>query len=142
MMPKKLIRKAIFLLTLVIIGASTCVYAGSAVEWKILNTVHLESAPLDMAASPDGKRIFVLTKSGQVLIYSTRGAIIDKIDVGKNYDRIETSPRGEHLVLSSSKNSTLEFIFLDFIRHIDTTGSPFKGNKDAPVVITVFDDFQ
>jgi hypothetical protein len=46
------------------------------------------------------------------------------------------------LFLSSHKNKTVKIILLDFILDISIAGSPYKGPDTAPVVITVFSDFQ
>ena len=41
-----------------------------------------------------------------------------------------------------AKNKTIEEISLDFVYEIDVSGSPFQGRIDAPVVVTVFNDYQ
>lgn len=130
------------LLIVSVIGSITVCYAASSVDWSVLKTLQLEVVPMDMAVSRDGKRIFVLTEQGQILIYSPAGSVIDKIDVGNSFDHIKVGPGGERLILSSRKNKSIRFIMLDYIQNISITGSPFKGPKDAPVVVAVFDDFQ
>lgn len=111
-------------------------------EWNIHKTLKLDTQPLDIAVSKNGNSIFVLTKSGKILIYSPEGQLKDKIDVGSHVDQIKSGPSEEWLFLSSRKNKTVEILHVDFIQHIDITGSPFKGAENAPVVITVFSDFQ
>jgi hypothetical protein len=51
-------------------------------------------------------------------------------------------PKEDLLLLKSRKNRTVEILVLDFIQKINTSGSPFKGPKDAPVEIAVFSDFE
>jgi len=102
----------------------------------------LDTQPLDIAVSQNGNSIFVLTESGKILIYSSDGNLKDKIDVGKHVDQIKLGPGEEWLFLSSLKNKTIEILHIDFIQHIDISGSPFKGSENAPVVIAVFSDFQ
>jgi hypothetical protein len=58
------------------------------VEWNIVQTLKLEAPPLDMAVSPDGRRIYVLVEGGSVLIYSSRGILKEKIQVGNQVDQI------------------------------------------------------
>ena len=112
------------------------------VEWDIVQTLKLDAPPLDMAVSPDGRRIYVLVDGGNVLIYSNRGILKEKIQVGHQVDQINLGPKGEYLFVSSRQNKTLEIVALNFIYELNITGSPFKGTREAPVVITVFSDFQ
>jgi hypothetical protein len=114
----------------------------ASVEWNIHKTLKLDTQPLDVAVSQNGNLIFVLTKSGKILIYSPDGNLKDKIDVGTHVDQIESGPGEEWLFLSSRKNKTVEILHIDFIQHIDISGSPFKGSGNAPVAIVVFSDFQ
>ena len=125
---------------LIIMGLST---QGTAfVEWNIHKTLKLDTPPLDMAVSKNGNLIFVLTRSGKILIYSSDGKLKDKIEVGNHIDQIRSGPGEEWLFLSSRKNKTVEILHVDFIQHIDISGSPFKGVENAPVAIAVFSDFQ
>ena len=141
MKPKKI--KLILLLTMaIVLGAFTNSFASDSVEWNVYKTLKLEESPIDVALSPDGRRIFVLNDQGEIVIYSSAGKIEAKIDVGKHVDQLKLGPRGDSLILSSSKNKTVEIVTLDFIQNINVSGSPFKGPADAPVVIAVFDDFQ
>jgi hypothetical protein len=112
------------------------------VEWKVLKSLDLKAAPLDVAPSMDGQRLFVLT-AGEILVYSIpEGKIIDHIPVDKEFDRIVAVPRGDTLSISSSKKKMLQVIMLESIYKIDVSGLPFKGPKDAPVTIAVYDDYQ
>jgi DNA-binding beta-propeller fold protein YncE len=116
---------------------------GSAtVEWEVLNTLKLEAPPLDMAISPDGKLVFVLTDEGNIYIYEVNGRLKDKIEVGETIDQIKLDPEGMLLFATSRQNKTVKVIELDFIKQISTKGSPYKGLEDAPVVIADFSDFQ
>lgn len=116
--------------------------AMATVDWNIEKTIQTGEAPLDVATTADGKMTFVLTKGGSVLIYNQDGSLKDTIQVGKKNNRIEVSAKGERLFLSNEKNKTLQIISLAFTVEIDIAGSPFKGNKNAPVTIAVFSDFQ
>ena len=111
-------------------------------EWEIKSELKLDSQPLDVAVPSRGNSFFVLTRSGKILIYSFNGQLKDKIDVGKDVDQIKAGPSDEWLFLSSRKNKTVEIIHIDLIQHIDISGSPFRGSKNAPIVIAVFSDFQ
>jgi len=112
------------------------------VEWNTHKTLKLDTQPLDVAVSKSGNLIFVLTKSGKILIYSSDGKLKDKINVGNHVDQIKSGPREEWLFLSSRKNKTVEILHVDFIQDINISGSPFKGVENAPIAIAVFSDFQ
>ncbi|MEJ2233831.1 MAG: hypothetical protein P8X67_07895, partial [Syntrophobacterales bacterium] len=66
----------------------------------------------------------------------------DTISVGKSIEGIKVGPREDVLLLTSGQDKTVQLILLDFIQEINVSGSPFKGNSDAPVAIATFNDFQ
>ena len=135
--------KLVLLLTLTIVmGALTSSFASDNVEMNVYKTLQLEETPIDVAISPDGRRIFVLTDRGEIVVYSSAAKIEAKLDVGQHVDQIKLGPRGDTLILKSGKNKTVQIVSVDFIQKINTSGSPFKGPEDAPVVIALFDDFQ
>ena len=119
-----------------------CSTSSAEVEWEIQQTLKLNSAPLDVAVSVDGKRLFVLTDKGTVVIFSSNGTEHDRINVGDHVDKIDAGPAKDLLFLKSRKNKTVEVVTLDFVQDINVIGSPFKGPADAPVVIAVFTDFE
>jgi DNA-binding beta-propeller fold protein YncE len=116
--------------------------AGAKVEWRIENTLKTGQPPLDVAVSSNGQSFFVLTADGSILIYDSNGKLEDTIKVGSHIDQIRVGPGGEQLFATSRQNQTVEVIALNFIREINVIGSPSKGRTDAPVIITVFSDFQ
>jgi hypothetical protein len=135
--------KSITVLTLVVVLAAFANgLAAGTVEWNVHKTMQIEAKPIDVAITPDGRRIFVLTEQGEVLIYSSTTKMEAKIDVGQHVDQLKLGPRGDTIILTSGENKTVQIITLDFIQKVDTTGAPFKGPESAPVVIAVFDDFQ
>jgi len=116
--------------------------SATTVEWQVQQTLTLDAAPLDMAVSPDGRYIYVLAADGAIFIYAADGTLLDTIALGQPVDRFQIDPSGERLLVTNRNNKTLQVIALEFIRRINTSGSPFKGPADAPVVIAVFSDFQ
>ena len=130
------------LIIALVLGSITMSYAGASVEWNVQKKLQLESAPIDVDVSPDGKKLFVLTDQGNILIYLSAGQLIDKIDVGNQFDHIKVAPKGDQLILNSRKNKSVQIIALDFIKDINVSGSPFKGSENAAVVVAVFDDFE
>jgi hypothetical protein len=112
------------------------------VEWDIKNVLKLDAQPLDVAVPNNGNSIFILSQSGKILIYSFDGQLKDEIDVGHHVDQIKAGPNDEWLFLSSRENKTVEILHIDFVQHIDISGSPSRGPENAPIVIAVFSDFQ
>jgi DNA-binding beta-propeller fold protein YncE len=135
-------KKTIFVLTVLILLGSITMSHAAGVEWDVAQTLQLKSEPIDVAVSPDGRRIFVLNDLGQILIYASAGSFLDKIEVGKQFDHITVSPKGDQLILNSRKKKSVQVITLDFIQDINVSGSPFKGSEGAPVVVAIFDDFE
>lgn len=131
-----------FLVLITLLFLATPFQAGAKVEWKIENTLQTGQPPIDVAISANGQSIFVLTAEGKILIYDSSGKLDDTINVGTHIDQIRVGPGGEQLFATSRQNQTVEVIALNFIRKINIMGSPSKGRMDAPVILTVFSDFQ
>ena len=111
-------------------------------EWRIIKDLDLNTAPIDVASSADGKWLFILTP-GEILLYSfPEGKITDRIPVDKDFDRIASLPRPDLLTISSSTKKALQIIVLEAVYKIEVTGLPFKGPPEAAVTIAVFDDYQ
>jgi hypothetical protein len=134
-------KKGICLLAVLIV-AVLAVNSHALVEWDIREILKTDEPPVDVVVSRNGKWIYILTAPGDVLIYTPDGKLRDKIGVGKHIDQITIGPSEDLLLLKSRKQQTVQIMILDFIREISTSGSPFKGPADAPVVIAVFSDFQ
>ena len=136
-------RKWIMVLVLLITpGAFVGALASDNLEWDVFQTLDLDASPIDVAVTYDGRKLFILTDQGEILVYSSSKKPDARINVGKHVDQIKLGPRGDTLILSSGKNKTVQMITIDFIQTINTAGSPFKGQENASVVIAVFDDFQ
>jgi hypothetical protein len=116
--------------------------ASAEVEWAVKQTLDLKTTPVDVAVSPDWQKLFILTESGDIQIYSGNGVLIDTITVGTHVDKITVGPQGSVLILKSSQDKKIQIVTLDFIQNINVAGSPYKGADDAPVVIAVFSDFE
>ncbi|MEJ2102017.1 MAG: hypothetical protein P8X68_18895 [Desulfobacterales bacterium] len=128
--------------SVIVLGAISGSPASDKVEWNVYRTLQLDKTPIDMVISPDGRRIFVLTNQGEILVYSSTTNLEATLKVGKQVDQIKLGPGEDTLILKSSKNKTVQLVGLDFIHNINVSGAPFKGPEDAAVVIAVFDDFQ
>lgn len=115
--------------------------AFASVEWSMKRELKLEAAPLDMTSSPDGKLIYLLVP-GRILIYSVpENRIIESMPVDKSADRL-ISGKDNSFVVSSSADKKLKIYQLETREKIDTSGRPYIGQKDAPVTVAVFSDYQ
>ncbi len=130
---------------IVLLAASLFLAAVRPLEAKVYHSVDktytADVTPIDLAVSGDGNYTFVLGPNGKVVIYSMKGEK-EEITVGKEFDRISASATGDKIWLSSQKSKKVEAVFVDFIKTINTEGSPFLGEEKAPVIITAFSDFQ
>ena len=134
-------RFAVFLVTLFLLF-TWLASSPATVEWDVAGTLNLKEEARDAAMSLNGKWIFVLTEKGEILIYSLDGKLKDTISVGKSVEGIKVGPREDVLLLTSGKAKTVQIITLDFIQMINVSGSPYKGNADAPVAVATFNDFE
>lgn len=114
----------------------------ATLEWELLRSLKLEAAPLDVAISPDGKSVYILTQNGDIQVYDLDGRLKDKIEIREPVDQIRLGPSGDQLFVTDRQNKTVKVIKLDFIQQITINGSPFKGSEDAPVMIADFSDFE
>jgi DNA-binding beta-propeller fold protein YncE len=142
-MPRTQTKTIVLLTALIILLFFAGGYASETVEMQIHRTLEIDAEPVDVSLSPDGKRLFVLTDKGDLLIYSSStGKLADKIEVGQQVDQITVGPKGDVLILKSRQNKTVQVITLDFIQKINVSGSPFKGSENAVVAVAVFNDFE
>jgi hypothetical protein len=135
-------RYAALLIVPVILLAIIVAESSASVEWTPGKVFKLEKSPIDAAFSTNGRWVFVLTDDGNVLVYSAEGKLADTIAVGTDVDGIRAGREEQSLFLISRQKKTVEEIVLNFTYDIDISGSPFKGKAAAPVVITVFNDYQ
>ena len=125
----------IFLLTVV-------TAAQADVDARVVCTLQLKTAPLDMAIPGKGRYIYVLTSDAQLKIFKKDGKLRDTLAVDPGVDRIKPGPREDQLFLINSASNQIQVLNLDFIHEIPVDGSPTKGSADAAVKVTIFTDFQ
>ena len=139
---KEVMRTLVKLLLATLLVLATSVGVIAEVEWTIVKSLSLDSPPRDVTVTLDGQTLYILTDKGDILVYGNNGELKDTISIGPHADNLRIGQNGEVLFVISRKNKTVETVQLDFIRHINTAGSPFLGPENAPVVIAVFSDFQ
>jgi len=131
-------RIMVFLLGLVL--TTSLVYA--EVEKNLVKSQPLGRAPLDIAQSVSDGRLFVLLDDGVVQIFSADGQKQERIQIDKNVTTMTVSPDGQRLYLGNAKSNELQFYDLSYVQQLPVNNSAVKGAKNAPVTITLFDDFQ
>lgn len=114
----------------------------AAVYHTIKKRLKLESTPIDIKMSRDGSWLYVLTKDGDLRVYSYQGNFVGKFEVGKSFDQIEPGMTDEEVYLKSKKEKTIQVIDVTIRHDIKTKNSPFKGSADAPVTIVEYTDFE
>lgn len=113
----------------------------ASIDVKTLKSMPLSATPLDVAATADGKRIYVLTDTGAVQVYTVSGQLLGEFQVGTDVTGIV--PQGpEYLILEKPGSKELTLISLEMSEDINVSNAPSLGPDDAPVTIVVFDDFE
>ncbi len=134
-------------LLLLSLSGSTAIAAADAtdaakVQLQVESKWELPAKPLDIVYSLDGKKVFILTNKSQVLVYQSSGELLGTIGLSAGVSAIDIAPRGERLYLINEKDNSFTDIAVDFIVKVDTAGSPFLGNVNAPINLVVFTDFE
>ncbi len=123
-------------------GATNVEGSSQNLEWKIQQQWQLPDSPLDVVHSLDGKYVFILTQNHKVLIYTSQGKLEGTVPVDEGVNAIDIAPRAEMLYLIDSTKKKFSTLSIDFVRDINTAGSPSRGPADAPVTIALFTDFE
>lgn len=132
----------ILMLSALLLPSPAFSQADPDIEMNVVQTLRLDAKPLDIAISLNGRRVFALTDTGSLLIYSPDGRLAGRVQVGEGTDIIKATPRDDVLLLGNSREKTLRVITLDMIQEIDTIGLPARGPSDAPFQVVVFSDFE
>ena len=139
---KKTARKFGIFLFVIISWVSVPQFIYAEIDTTLIKQTNLDVQPLDIAASADGKMIYVLAR-GEILLYSIdEGKVSNRIPIDKDFDKLTYAAKDNVLILTSSSSKTLKIIQVDFIYNIALDGLPFKGPANARVTIAVFDDYQ
>jgi len=117
-------------------------FSYAEIDTTLIKQTNLDVQPLDIAASVDGKMIYVLAR-GEILVYSIdEGKVSNRIPIDKDFDKLTYAAKNNVLILTSSSSKTLKIFQVDFIYNIALDGLPFKGPANAAVTIAVFNDYQ
>ena len=113
----------------------------AAVELGGKRALDVGTGAVDVVATPDGQKIYVLTQSGELKILNGAGKLNGSVSVGEGYTSVQPMGRGQQVMLFGPKVGAT-VVSLDFIQTIDVAGLAVRGKPDAPVTIAVFSDFQ
>lgn len=131
----------------IMIIASSCLLmlTGEALadlEWRVEKPYTLTAGVRDVVEAPDGKRLYVLTEQGAVLVLDQKGQVEATIPGPFTADRLSVGKDGKKLYLGGMGEKSLQVVSLVDRYQIDVAGSPFKGDAAAAVTVVVFSDFQ
>ncbi len=132
--------RRIMILLLGLILISSLAYA--ELQKNLVKRQPLGKAPLDIAQSVSDGRLFVLLEGGNVQVLSADGQPQERFKVSGDISSLEVTPDGQRLYLGNTKNNELQIFELSYVQQLPVNNSAVKGAADAPVTITVFDDFQ
>jgi protein-disulfide isomerase len=103
-------------------------------------SVRLPKAALDVAATADGSRLFVLLKGGEVQVLTPTGEILERLEVAADAERLAASPEGDRIYLTVGQELRMVEVANQY--DLPILNSPAKGAANAAVTLTVFSDFQ
>jgi protein-disulfide isomerase len=112
------------------------------IEAEILKSVALEESPRDVAVSLDGAKAYVLTSNYIYVFNTVNFELVDRIPVKGTYSNISISPDGGSLYLTDSTAKLLSIMQITERVSVEIGQSPIIGNKNAPVHIIAFLDYQ
>ncbi len=147
---KQLVIKTFFLLAIILglPGYSLAILPESEgghhkqIRWQYDPSWEIDAEILDMVHSLDGKHVFFLTGNKQIQIFTAKGELVGVMPVDAGITHIDISPVGDKLYLFNNNKKSFSTASIVFQQTIDTTGAPMKGDKDAPISIVIFTDFQ
>jgi DNA-binding beta-propeller fold protein YncE len=116
--------------------------ARAAADVEVTRSLTTGARPIDVAASVDGRSVFVLTEDGVLSVYTPDGVLTETFQLGKDAERIAVAPDGERVYVTFRQGKRVDVVQIDYVRDINLTGAPSKGPAQAPVTIAVFSDFQ
>lgn len=114
----------------------------TSIEWQLEQNWKTKAKPLDMVHSLDHKKVFILGNDQQVHVHEAGGRLLGSIPVPAGTTGIDIEPRGNRLYLINDREQTFTSLSVAVVAAIDPGNSPFMGRADAPVVVTVFTDFE
>jgi protein-disulfide isomerase len=116
--------------------------AFAELERSVIRSQPLDGVPLSISQSVKDGRLFVLLKGGEVQILDAGGRKQESFQVGPDITTIAASADSQLLYLGNGRSQQLQLMRLAMVYPLPDNDSASKGPADAPVTITLFDDFQ
>ncbi|MBW2451368.1 MAG: thioredoxin domain-containing protein [Deltaproteobacteria bacterium] len=110
-------------------------------EWSVLASKEFTSAPVDIAFSASDGQIIVLLENGEIQILGPNIQMQNRFTV-PGATTLTLTPDGQRLLVGNQQTNQLQIIELAHVYTLPVGSSPVKGPRNAPVTLTVFDDFQ
>lgn len=111
------------------------------IDWRMIKEINLNDHPIDIAISPDGSFIFILTANAVLVYGRVDDKIVNRIPVDKGFDKISFSKASNEFILTSTTSKTLNILKILPVSQINIDGLPYSGPENAPVTLIVFDDY-
>ncbi len=128
-------------LVLISLCLSIMVISASAEgQWSVQNTQVLSGDPLAVELCPVDQRLFVLLAGGTVRVFSPEGVQVEQFEVAPGAVDLTVSADCQQISVLDKQGRKLTQHAYQYLLPVEH--SPIKGDVNAPVTITVFDDFQ
>lgn len=114
--------------------------ATAAMQVEEVQSLRLPKAVLDVAATVDGSKVFVLLKDGEVQMLAPGGDLLERFSVPAEATQLSVSAEGDRVYVTVGQEVKVLEVSSRF--DLPALNSPVKGVADAPVTLTVFSDFQ
>lgn len=114
----------------------------AALEWSVDPAISLDEDAIDSAETADGSKLFVLTKSGKILVLDSSGQVRLTHNGPFKAESLSVSNDGKRIFLAGKGQKNLQVVSLIDRFNIPIGNSPVKGDIAAAVTVAVFSDFQ
>ena len=130
----------IFSVLMLVLCISTTAF--SKIEWEVLDNISLRCEPTDIAISDDGATAYILCENSIKLFSMRENKVSDSIPLKGDFSNIALSPDGKKLFLTDSDKKQISVIQVSQVYDIEIGKSPIIGDKNAPVTVFAFLDYQ
>ena len=127
---------------MVLAGLAAPAQSVTGVDWQVLGNIDVDAEIRDMAISPEGRWIYVLTADSEIRIYTSGGKLKGAMPIDPGYTRIKAGPRDDILLVTNNNAKRVQLVSVNPIIDFNLKDTPAKGPASAPVTITVFSDFE
>ena len=116
--------------------------AFAKVEWEVLDKISVKCEPEDIAISKDGSTVYILCEDSVKLFSMRENRMTSSIPIKGDFSDMALSPDGKKLLLSEKDKKQISVIQISEIYDIPIGKTPIIGDKNAPVTVFAFIDYQ